>query len=225
MKLIVETIEDVKYITEKREDGKKNLYIEGVFMQGGIKNRNGRMYPIDVLVNESARYTKELVEKNRAYGELGHPSGPSINLDRASHRIVELRHVGGSSGDIYGKAMIMDTPMGNIARGIIESGGSLGVSSRGMGTIKESKDGLKEVQNDFFLATAADIVADPSAPDAFVQGIMEGVEWVWDNGLLKAQKLAGETKRQIDEASKSRTLTTEKKIAIFEAFLTKLASR
>jgi len=223
MKLITEHIEDVKYITEKREDGKKNFYIEGIFMQGGIKNRNGRMYPIDVLVAESNRYAKELVANGRAYGELGHPNGPSINLDRVSHRIVELRHID-NSGNIYGKAMITDTPMGQIARGIIESGGQLGVSSRGMGSIKESKDGIMEVQKDFFLATAADIVADPSAPDAFVQGIMEGVEWVWDNGLLKAQKLE-EAKKQINAASASKSLTEAKKLEIFEKMLDHMAGR
>lgn len=223
MKLIVEDIDEVKYITEKREDGKKNLYIEGVFMQGGIQNRNGRMYPVDVLVAETNRYTKKLVESKRAYGELGHPNGPSINLDRVSHRIVELRQID-KSGDIYGKAMIMDTPMGNIARGIIESGGQLGVSSRGMGSIKEN-NGIMEVQKDFFLATAADIVADPSAPDAFVQGIMEGVEWVWDNGILKANQIAEQTRREIDSASASRALTGDRKLEIFEAFLNRLVNK
>lgn len=222
MKLITEQIEDVKYITEKREDGKKNFYIEGIFMQGGIKNRNGRMYPVDVLVAESNRYAQALVAKGRAYGELGHPNGPSINLDRVSHRIVELKQVD-NTGNIYGKAMITDTPMGQIARGIIESGGQLGVSSRGMGSIKESKEGIMEVQKDFFLATAADIVADPSAPDAFVQGIMEGVEWVWDNGLLKAQKLE-EAKRQINAAAASKSLSEEKKLEIFEKMLGRMTS-
>jgi len=223
MKLILEDIEDVKYITEKREDGKKNLYIEGIFMQGGIKNRNGRIYPVDVLVNEANRYAKSLVEAKRAYGELGHPNGPTINLDRVSHRIVELRQVD-TSGNIYGKAQILDTPMGNIARGIIESGGSLGVSSRGMGSIKES-NGIKEVQSDFFLATAADIVADPSAPDAFVQGIMEGVDWVWDNGILKAHQIAAQAKIEINEASSSKVLTGDRKLEIFEAFLTRLVQK
>jgi hypothetical protein len=223
MKLIVEDIDEVKYITEKREDGKKNLYIEGVFMQGGIQNRNGRVYPVDVLVAETTRYAKKLVEAKRAYGELGHPSGPSINLDRVSHRIVELRQID-NTGDIYGKAQILDTPMGNIARGIIESGGQLGVSSRGMGSIKEN-NGIMEVQKDFFLATAADIVADPSAPDAFVRGIMEGVEWVWDNGILKASQIAEQTRREIDSASASRALTGERKLEIFEAFLTRLVQK
>lgn len=222
MKLITEQIEDVKYITEKREDGKKNFYIEGIFMQGGIKNRNGRMYPVDVLVAEANRYSQELVAKGRAYGELGHPNGPSINLDRVSHRIVELRQID-DSGNIYGKALVMEEGMGKIARGIIDMGGSLGVSSRGMGSIKEGKDGIMEVQKDFYLATAADIVADPSAPDAFVQGIMEGVEWVWDNGILKAQKLE-EAKKEINNAAASKTLDEAKKIEIFEKMLNYMSS-
>lgn len=220
MKLICENIEDVKYITEKREDGKKNFYIEGIFMQGGIVNRNRRTYATEILEKEVARYTKDLVEKGRAFGELGHPNGPSINLDRVSHIITELRRDG---DNFIGKARISDTPMGNIARGIMESGGQLGVSSRGMGSIKETKNGIMEVQNDFYLATAADIVADPSAPDAFVQGIMEGVEWIWDNGLLKAQKLE-EAKKQIDTAVASKELTEEKKLEIFEKLLNHMAS-
>jgi len=222
MTLITEQIEDVKYITEKREDGKTNFYIEGIFMQGGIKNRNGRMYPVDVLVAEANRYSQELVAKGRAYGELGHPNGPSINLDRVSHRIVELRQID-DSGNIYGKALVMEEGMGKIARGIIDMGGSLGVSSRGMGSIKEGKDGIMEVQKDFYLATAADIVADPSAPDAFVQGIMEGVEWVWDNGILKAQKLE-EAKKEINNAAASKTLDEAKKIEIFEKMLNYMSS-
>lgn len=222
MKLITEQIEDVKYITEKREDGKKNFYIEGIFMQGGIKNRNGRMYPVDTLVAEANRYAQELVAKGRAYGELGHPNGPSINLDRVSHRIVELKQID-DTGNIYGKALVMDEGMGKIARGIIDMGGTLGVSSRGMGSIKEGKDGIMEVQKDFYLATAADIVADPSAPDAFVQGIMEGVEWVWDNGILKAQKLE-EAKKEINAASASKSLSEEKKLEIFEKMLGHMAT-
>ena len=220
MKLICEHIEDVKYITEKREDGKKNFYIEGVFMQGEIVNRNRRTYSSEILEKEVTRYSKELIEKGRAFGELGHPNGPSINLDRVSHIITELRRDG---HNFIGKARISDTPMGNIARGIMESGGQLGVSSRGMGSIKENKNGIMEVQDDFYLATAADIVADPSAPDAFVQGIMEGVEWIWDNGILKAQKLE-EAKKQINAAVASKELTEEKKLAIFEKMLTHMAS-
>jgi hypothetical protein len=220
MKLICEVVEDIKYITEKTESGKKNLYIEGVFMQGDIVNRNKRCYSTNILEKEVVRYTQALVEKGRAFGELGHPNGPSINLDRVSHIITELRRDG---NNFIGKARISDTPMGNIARGIMESGGQLGVSSRGMGSLKENKNGIMEVQDDFYLATAADIVADPSAPDAFVQGIMEGVEWVWDNGILKAQKLE-EAKKQIDNAVASRELTQEKKLEIFEKMLGIMAS-
>ena len=220
MKLICETIEDIKYITEKTESGKKNLYIEGIFMQGDIVNRNKRTYSTDILEKEITRYTKDLIEKGRAYGELGHPNGPSINLDRVSHIITEMKRDG---SNFIGKARIADTPMGNIARGIMESGGQLGVSSRGMGSIKENKNGIMEVQDDFYLATAADIVADPSAPDAFVHGIMEGVEWVWDNGILKAQKLE-EAKKQIDTAVASRELTEEKKLEIFERMLSVMTS-
>jgi hypothetical protein len=220
MKLICEVVEDIKYITEKTESGKKNLYIEGVFMQGDIVNRNKRCYATNILEKEVVRYTQALVEKGRAFGELGHPNGPSINLDRVSHIITELRRDG---NNFIGKARISDTPMGNIARGIMESGGQLGVSSRGMGSLKENKNGIMEVQDDFYLATAADIVADPSAPDAFVQGIMEGVEWVWDNGILKAQKLE-EAKKQIDNAVASRELTQEKKLEIFEKMLGIMAS-
>jgi len=221
MKLICETIEDVKYITEKTESGKKNLYIEGIFMQGDIVNRNKRTYATDILEKEVLRYSKSLIEKGRAFGELGHPNGPSINLDRVSHIITELKRDG---SNFIGKARIADTPMGDIARGIMESGGQLGVSSRGMGSLKENKNGIMEVQDDFYLATAADIVADPSAPDAFVQGIMEGVEWVWDNGILKAQKLE-EAKKQIDNAVASRELTQEKKLEIFERMLNVLSSK
>lgn len=220
MKLISESVEHVKYITEAVEGGKKNFFIEGIFMQGGIANRNRRIYPKDTLVNEAKRYAKELVETKRAYGELGHPIGPTINLDRVSHRIVELKQIG-ESGDIYGKAQLLDTPMGNIARGIIESGGVLGVSTRGMGSIKEGKDGLKEVQNDFFLATAADIVADPSAPDAFVNGIMESVEWVYGkNGQL--EKHVVEAHDEIEKAVVSRSLDEAMKITIFENFINSL---
>lgn len=221
MKLICETVEDVKYITEKTESGKKNLYIEGIFMQGDIVNRNKRSYNTEILEREINRYTKDLIEKGRAYGELGHPNGPSINLDRVSHIITEMKRDG---NNFIGKARIADTPMGNIARGIMESGGQLGVSSRGMGSLKENKNGIMEVQDDFYLATAADIVADPSAPDAFVHGIMEGVEWIWDNGILKAQKLE-ETKTEINRAVASRELTEEKKLEIFEKMLNHMVSK
>lgn len=216
MKLIAETVENVQYLTEKREDGKKDFFIKGIFMQAEQKNRNNRIYSENVLTREVNRYNKELVEKNRAFGELGHPNGPSINLDRVSHIITELTY-DKSSHNFMGKAKILDTPMGNIARGIIESGGQLGVSSRGMGSLKD-RNGIMEVQDDYFLATAADIVADPSAPDAFVHGIMEGVEWIWDNGILKAQALEN-TKVEINRAAASRELTEQKKLEIFEKLL------
>ena len=202
MKLITEVNEQVRYITEEKE-GKKALYIEGVFLQSNIKNRNGRMYPGEIMEKEINRYMKEAVENNRAFGELGHPDGPSINLDRVSHIITELRR----DGDNWvGKAKLTETPMGNIARGLIESGGQLGVSSRGLGTLKENRDGIQVVQDDFHLATAADIVADPSAPDAFVRGIMENAEWILtDKGwqqvhLEKAQKVIKEASRHDIEA-------------------------
>lgn len=198
MKLITEIVEDVKVLEEARADGKNDMYIEGIFLQSNMKNRNGRVYPESVMDKEVARYTNEYVRKNRALGELGHPQGPSINLDRVSHMITELRKDG---PNYIGKAKIMDTPMGNIARNLINSGAQLGVSSRGMGSLK-TKNGIMEVQDDFYLATAADIVADPSAPDAFVNGIMEGVEWVWDNGVLKAHELEAAVE-EIEQASAS----------------------
>lgn len=220
MKLIVETVEDVQYVTEAKEDGSKNLYIEGIFLQSAIKNRNGRMYPEEVMDREVARYVKEAIETKTAMGELGHPNGPQINLDRVSHRIVNLRKEG---TDYIGKAMITNTPMGNIARGIMESGARLGVSSRGMGTLKLNKEGVNEVQDDFRLATAADIVADPSAPNAWVDGIMESVDWVYDERLgWKAVQLAEQAKKEIENAVSSRTLE-ERKLQMFESYLAKLS--
>jgi len=219
MKLIVEQVEDIKYVTEAKENGKKNLYIEGVFLQADVKNRNGRVYPVSILENEVARYVKENVEKKRAYGELGHPQGPSINLDRVSHMIESIRKDG---SNFIGKAKILETPMGNIVRNLIDEGASLGVSSRGMGSLKENKSGIMEVQGDFYLATAADIVADPSAPDAFVQGIMEGVEWIWDNGALKQVHLES-IKREINKASASRSLDESTKLKLFEKFLNSIS--
>lgn len=220
MKLITETIEEINYITEVKEEGGKNLYIEGPFLQAAIKNRNGRMYPEEVMDKEVARYMKEAVETKQALGELGHPNGPQINLDRVSHRIVSLKKEG---TDYIGKAMITNTPMGNIARGLIESGARLGVSSRGMGSLKLNKEGVNEVQNDFRLATAADIVADPSAPNAWVDGIMESVDWVYDERLgWKAFDLAEQTKKQIEKAVSSRELE-ERKLQIFENYLEKLS--
>ena len=215
MKLITELTEDVTIVTEAREDGKKNMFIEGIFLQGGIKNRNGRMYPIETLANEVNRYNESYVKSGRALGELGHPDGPQINLDRVSHVITSLRQEG---SNWIGKAKLTDTPMGNTARGLIESGVRLGVSSRGMGSLRLNKEGINEVQSDFHLATAADIVADPSAPDAFVNGIMEGVEWIWENSMLVAHK----SKMQIESSVRSRDFQT-RKLQIFEDFLNEIS--
>jgi hypothetical protein len=214
MKLITEQIEDVKILTEEK-DGKKLLYIEGVFLQSELKNRNGRMYPFDVLNREVERYTEEYVKPKRALGELGHPDGPTINLDRVSHRITSLRAEG---HNFIGKAQILDTPMGNIAKSLLGEGVQLGVSSRGMGSIDKRED-ISVVRDDFFLTTAADIVADPSAPDAFVNGIMEGKEWVWDNGILKEAKV-DKYRRYMDEAT--RRNMEERTLKVFEDFLGKL---
>jgi hypothetical protein len=219
MKLIKEITESVKVITEAREDGKKSLFIEGPFLQSNIPNRNGRRYSSEIMEREVNRYVKEMVSKGRAYGELGHPDGPGINLDRVSHIITELRR----DGDNWiGKAKISSTPMGQIAAGLIEDGAQLGVSSRGMGSIKEGKDGIMEVQDDFWLATAADIVADPSAPDAFVNGIMEGVEWVWNNGRPMAKTLE-EMQQEINNAARAKKLNEQKKLALFEKFVNKIS--
>ena len=220
MKLITETFDELQYVTEAKEDGSKNLYIEGIFLQSAIKNRNGRMYPEEVMDREVARYMKEAVETKTAMGELGHPNGPQINLDRVSHRIVSLRKEG---TDYVGKALITNTPMGNIARGLMESGARLGVSSRGMGSLKLNKEGVNEVQDDFRLATAADIVADPSAPNAWVDGIMESVDWVYDERLgWKAIEIAEQSKREIERAVSSRELE-ERKLKIFENYLARLS--
>ncbi len=217
MKLICEQVDNVRYVVEAKESGQKNYFIEGIFMQADIQNRNGRMYPGDILEKECQRYMKEAVEQGRAYGELGHPKGPSINLDRVSHLITNLRQEG---SNYIGKAKIMETPMGNIVKGLMDGGGSLGVSTRGLGSLAEDKArGCMVVQDDFKLATAADIVADPSAPDAFVRGIMEGVDWVWDNGLLKAQKLE-EIQKTIKKAP-SKNLS-EAKVNAFKTFINEL---
>ena len=214
MKLITETIENVKLITEEK-NGKKLLYIEGVFLQSELKNRNGRMYPFSVLDREVKRYNEEYVKSKRALGELGHPDGPTINLDRVSHRITDLRAEG---NNFIGKAQILDTPMGNIAKNLLDEGVQLGVSSRGMGSIQKSED-CNVVADDFMLTTAADIVADPSAPDAFVNGIMEGKEWVWCNGILKETEVA--KYKGIMDASARQELE-EKTLKVFEDFLGKL---
>ena len=214
MKLITEQIEDVQILTEEK-NGKKLLYIEGVFLQSELKNRNGRMYPFSVLEREVGRYNEEYVKSKRALGELGHPDGPTINLDRVSHRITSLKAEG---NNFMGKAQILDTPMGNIAKSLLGEGVQLGVSSRGMGSIQKSED-CNVVADDFMLTTAADIVADPSAPDAFVNGIMEGKEWVWDNGLLKEKEVA-KYQRYMDGANR-RTME-EKTLKVFEHFLSNL---
>ena len=214
MKLISEEVAQVDFLTEE-VDGKKRQFIEGVFLQAEVKNRNGRMYPVKTLAREVAKYDESYIQKGRALGELGHPDGPSINLDRVSHRIVSLKQEG---NNFIGKAQILETPMGKIAKNLLDEGVKLGVSSRGMGSLIK-KEGCNVVADDFMLATAADIVADPSAPDAFVDGIMEGKEWVWDNGILKESAVA-EIKDVIDHA----TLINlqERKISAFEQFLKSL---
>lgn len=214
MKLITEQITDVQVVTEEK-NGVKSLFITGPFLVGETKNRNGRIYPIGVLQKEATRYSDNYISKNRAFGELGHPDSPSINLDRVSHLITSLKQEG---NNFIGKAKILETPMGKIAKNLLEGGAQLGVSSRGMGSLKE-KDGVNMVQDDYYLATAADIVADPSAPGAFVQGIMEGKEWVWDNGIIKEVDVC----EMYDEISKAkRNQIEEVSLRIFENFLSKL---
>jgi hypothetical protein len=220
MKLISEQWSDeVNYLVEEDpKTGKKHAYIEGVMLQTEVKNKNGRIYPKEVMQKEVARYTKEYVDQNRAYGELGHPEGPTINLERTSHLITSLKEDG---NNFIGKAKILSTPMGEIVKNLLDDGARLGVSSRGMGSLKASnaKGGVQMVQSDFQLATAADIVPDPSAPDAFVDGVMEGVEWIWDNGVIKAQKIE-EYKHSIQRA-KTRKLQ-EVKLNVFNDFLKNL---
>ena len=216
MKLISEEATNVEFLTEASKSGGKNYFIEGIFMQANTKNRNGRIYPREILQKEAKRYNTEFIQKKRAFGELGHPDGPTVNLERVSHMIEELQEV---EQNFMGRAKILDTPYGKIVKNLIDEGARLGVSSRGMGSLKPVKDGIQEVQGDFYLATAADIVADPSAPDAFVAGIMEGKEWIWDNGLLKETKIQ-EYKNQIEKSSKrdrEQTLTKA-----FENFIVNL---
>ncbi len=219
MKLISELVEEVRYLVEEKTPGKKEFYIEGVFLQGDRQNRNNRVYSSNILEKEVGRYNEEYIKKNRAYGELGHPQGPTINLERTSHMIKSLTREG---SDFIGKAKVLDTPYGNIVKNLINEGAQLGVSSRGMGSLKENKDGVMEVQDDFYLATAADIVADPSAPDAFVRGIMEGVEWVWDNGILKQQTV--ESYKKVIQQAPSKMLE-ETKIKVFKSFINKLSQK
>ena len=216
MKLITEEVSNVKIITEGKGSSKK-LYIEGVFLQGNIKNRNGRMYPVETLAREVNRYNEAFVGKGRALGELGHPDGPTVNLDRVSHKITSLVQEG---DNFRGKAQLLNTPMGKIASSLLDEGVMLGVSSRGVGSLKEDRNGCKVVDEDFMLATAADIVADPSAPDAFVSGIMEGKEWIWEGGMLREQ-IATPTKKRINTLVDERKLQ-EHKLQLFNDFLTNL---
>lgn len=217
MKLITETnLDGIDMITEAKEDGSKNYYIEGIFMQSETKNKNGRVYPKDILMDEVTRYTKEYVGNRRALGELGHPEGPTVNLERVSHIITELRQEG---SNIIGKAKIMDTPYGKIVKNLIDEGAKIGVSSRGMGSLKKNREGINEVQKDFMLS-AVDIVADPSAPSAFVNGIMEGKEWIWENGIIKAQEI--ENYETLINSASSKVDLEEKTLFAFVDFLSKL---
>ena len=214
MKLITEHLEKIEYITEAKENGEKDVYIEGIFMQAEKENRNNRIYPKEVLKGATDKYVKEQVKTGRAVGELNHPEGPQINLDKVSHRITELKFKG---DDVVGKALILDTPMGKIVKGLVEGGCKLGVSSRGMGTV-ERKEGKTYVKDDFVLATV-DIVQDPSAPSAFVEGIMEGVEWIWENGILKPQQIE-EYETEIKKVPMGRISEAQERI--FSDFLSKL---
>jgi len=215
VKLFTEAVEEVQYITEAKEGGGKNYKIKGIFLQADIKNRNGRVYPMEILEKEVARYNKKFINENRAYGELGHPEGPTVNLERVSHMVTELYPDG---KNFIGEAKIMETPMGKIVKNIMNEGGKLGVSSRGMGSLNQ-KNGANYVRDDFYLATAADIVADPSAPNAFVEGIMEGKEWVWNNGALIESELV-ELRRKFDVKKRNRDAKVE--ALEFAKFLKKL---
>ena len=215
MKLITETIEDIEVLTEEKKNGGRDYKIRGVFMQADIKNRNGRIYPVETLAKEVRRYTKEFIEKKRAFGELGHPDGPTVNLERVSHMITSLKPEG---KNFIGEAKVMDTPYGKIVKNLIDEGAVLGVSSRGMGSIQQ-QGGRNMVGKDFILATAADIVADPSAPDAFVEGIMEGKEWVWDNGMLKSVTVE-QYKSEIQKAKREELADVKSKV--FANFISKL---
>ena len=216
MKLIKEVFDTTSFVVENKLGKGKEYFIEGIFLQSELKNRNGRMYPEQVMDKEVGRYMEQLVKQNRAYGELGHPDTPSINLDRVSHLIVDLRKEG---TNYVGKAKIMETPMGNIARGLLDGGANLGVSSRALGSLQMNKEGVQVVQDDFMLSTAADIVADPSAPDAFVRGIMESVEWVFVDGKFEQRQIE-ETKKLIQRTPSKRL--TEASISAFQNFLTNL---
>ena len=217
MKLISEHVDNIEYMVEADDSGKKNYRIRGVFMQSEIKNRNGRMYPEQVLAKEVKRYNKEYVNQKRAFGELGHPAGPTVNLERVSHMITKLKQDG---QNFIGEAKVMDTPYGKIVKNLIDEGAKLGVSSRGMGSL-EPRGKMQIVKDDFYLATAADIVADPSAPNAFVEGIMEGKEWVWDNGIIKEMDIE-EYKQELDRKYKFAQAREEKNAEIFADFMSKI---
>ena len=212
VKLFSEAVEEVEYICEQKENGDKNYKIKGIFMQADVKNRNGRVYPMEVLEREVAKYNKKFVNEKRAFGELGHPEGPTVNLERVSHMITSLKPDG---KNFIGEAKIMSTPMGEIVKNLMDEGAKLGVSSRGMGSLVQ-KNGANYVRDDFYLATAADIVADPSAPDAFVEGIMEGKEWVWNNGVLQ-EKYVSSIKKELDQATLHNI--QERKVSAFKQFL------
>ena len=216
MKLITEEIEQVEFLVENK-NGKKSMYIEGVFLQGNITNRNGRMYPMETLRKEVGRYNENHIQSGRALGALGHPEGPTVNLDRVSHKIVSLKE---SGANFIGKAKILGTPMGKIAANLVDEGVKLGVSSRGIGSLKATREGINVVGDDFMLATAADIVADPSAPDAFVEGIMEGKDWVWDGGILR-ERMARKTYKTINTLVDQKRLD-ENKLNLFNDFLSNL---
>ena len=217
MKLISESIEDIEYLLEDDENGKKNYKIRGPFLQAEVKNRNGRIYPLPILEKEVRRYNKEYIQKNRAFGELGHPDGPTVNLERVSHMITSLHAEG---NNFIGEAKIMDTPYGKIVKNLIDEGAKLGVSSRGMGSLVPQR-GAHVVKDDFYLATAADIVADPSAPNAFVEGIMEGRDWVWDNGAVKEMDIDA-YKKELDMKYQRVQAREDKAIEIFENFMSKI---
>ena len=215
LKLFSEPVEDAELLIESKEDGSKNYKIRGIFMQADVKNRNGRIYPMEILQKEVSRYNKKFINENRAFGELGHPDGPTVNLERVSHMVTSLSPDG---KNFIGEAKIMETPMGKIVKNLMDEGAKLGVSSRGMGSL-EQKNGANYVRNDFYLATAADIVADPSAPNAFVEGIMEGREWIWDNGIIRESEIAG-IKNRIDDKTRQKRVNLE--ALEFAKFLKKL---
>ena len=215
LKLFSEPVEDAELLIESKEDGSKNYKIRGIFMQADVKNRNGRIYPMEILKKEVSRYNTKFINENRAFGELGHPDGPTVNLERVSHMVTSLSPDG---KNFIGEAKIMETPMGKIVKNLMDEGAKLGVSSRGMGSL-EQKNGANYVRNDFYLATAADIVADPSAPNAFVEGIMEGKEWIWDNGIIRESEIAG-IKNRIDDKTRQKRVNLE--ALEFAKFLKKL---